>query len=126
MIAAVPGLNEYSHDDIWKAIGEIRSDASGSGGDSSDLKGPEWEIFTTPNPPQNWPDFMVSRVAAPHEFQSHLDYVVLAERLREVNALVGLAKARATGGGTRRQQSAATRTALERQPRMDTRHRGQR
>jgi hypothetical protein len=92
MTAAVPGLSEYSHDDIWKAIGELRSGASGSGDDSSDLKGPEWEIFTNPKPPQNWPDFMVSRVAAPREFQSHLGYVVLAERLREVNALVGFTR----------------------------------
>jgi hypothetical protein len=90
--AAVPGLGQHSHDEIWKAIEERRSASSGPGGDNSDLKRPEWEVFTDPNPPQNWPDFMVTRVQAPSGLQSHLDYVVLAERLREVNALVGFTR----------------------------------
>jgi MrfA Zn-binding domain len=89
--AAVPGLGEHSLDEIWEAIEELRSSTSGSG-DDNDLKGPEWEVFTSPKPPQNWPDFMVTRIEAPNGFKSHLDYVVLAERLREVNALVGFTR----------------------------------
>jgi hypothetical protein len=36
--------------------------------------------------------FLVRRVEAPREFRSYLDEVVLAERLREVNALIGFTR----------------------------------
>jgi hypothetical protein len=88
----LPGIAGYSHDEIWKAIDEIRSGAARADGETIDLKGPEWEAFTSPKPPQNWPDFLVTRVGPPQRFRSYLDYVVLAERLREVNALVGFTR----------------------------------
>jgi hypothetical protein len=75
-----------------EAIDEIRSGAARADGETIDLKGPEWEAFTSPKPPQNWPDFLVTRIGPPQRFGSYLDYVVLAERLREVNALVGFTR----------------------------------
>lgn len=84
-------LSDFKPDEIWKALETIRS---GEGADEipQDLKTPEWAAFTSPNPPQNWPDFMVARVAAPRGFEPKFDFSVIAERLREVNALIGFTR----------------------------------
>lgn len=86
------GLSEYEPAEIWKALEQVRQSKDGAGGGPADLKGPEWNMFTDTNPPQNWPDFMVTRVQPPADFRSRLEYVTLAERLREVNALVGFTR----------------------------------
>lgn len=85
------GLNEYKAEEIWQALDQIRCGEGGARA-QEDLKGPEWEVFTAPKPPQNWPDFMVTRVEAPTEFRRQIEYVILTERLREVNALVGFTR----------------------------------
>jgi hypothetical protein len=85
------GLAEYKVDEIWTALQALRG---GGGGEEEppDLKKPEWDAFTSPNPPQNWPDFMVTRIAAPKGLEAKFDFTVVAERLREVNALIGFTR----------------------------------
>ena len=85
------GLGEYKADAIWAALQAMRG---GGGGEEEppDLKKPEWDAFTSPNPPQNWPDFMVTRIAAPKGLEAKFDFTVVAERLREVNALIGFTR----------------------------------
>jgi hypothetical protein len=84
-------LEEYEADEIWAALQAMRG---GGGGEEEppDLKKPEWDAFTSPNPPQNWPDFMVTRIAAPKGLEAKFDFTVVAERLREVNALIGFTR----------------------------------
>jgi hypothetical protein len=84
-------LADYKADEIWVALQAMRG---GGGGEQepSDLKRPEWDAFTSPNPPQNWPDFMVTRIAAPKGLESNFDITVVGERLREVNALIGFTR----------------------------------
>jgi hypothetical protein len=84
-------LGEYEADEIWAALQAMRG---GGGGEEEppDLKKPEWDAFTSPNPPQNWPDFMVTRIAAPKGLEAKFDFTVVAERLREVNALIGFTR----------------------------------
>lgn len=84
-------LAEYKPEEIWEALQALRSGGTGEEG-PPDLKIPEWEAFTSPNPPQNWPDFMVTRVVAPRGVESKFDFTVVAERLREVNALTGFTR----------------------------------
>ncbi len=84
------GLAEHKPQEVWDALQELRS--GGGGEEGVDLKKPEWEAFTSPNPPQNWPDFMVTRAAAPKGLESKFDFTVVAERLREVNALIGFTR----------------------------------
>lgn len=86
------GLGEFKPAEIWKALVELRSGAQGQQDTEETIKGPEWQAFTSPNPPQNWPDFMVTRVTVPPTLGKVFDYVVLAERLREVNALIGFTR----------------------------------
>lgn len=84
-------LGDYKADEIWAALQAMRG---GGGGEEEppDLKKPEWDAFTSPNPPQNWPDFMVTRIAAPKGLEAKVDFTVVAERLREVNALIGFTR----------------------------------
>lgn len=84
-------LGEYEIDEVWAALQALRGGGDGEQG-SPDLKRPEWEAFTSPKPPQNWPDFMVTRIVAPKGFDSKFDFTVVAERLREVNALIGFTR----------------------------------
>jgi hypothetical protein len=84
-------LSDYKASEIWAALQSIRG---GGGGEpeTTDLKKPEWDAFTNPNAPQNWPDFMTTRLEAPKGFASAFDFTVVAERLREVNALIGFTR----------------------------------
>ncbi len=84
-------LADYKADEIWVALQAMRGGGDGEQ-ESPDLKRPEWDAFTSPNPPQNWPDFMVTRINAPKGFESKFDFTVVAERLREVNALIGFTR----------------------------------
>jgi hypothetical protein len=84
-------LSDFKAEEIWEALERQR--AGGAKDEATrDLKGPEWEAFTSEDPPQNWPDFMVARVEAPKGLASQFDYAVVAERLREVNALIGFTR----------------------------------
>lgn len=90
----LPGISDFTLDEVWRVIEERRGGDGAAGGEQqeTDLKGPEWAVFTKPVPESDWPDFMVKRVEVPTDYQSDLHSVVLAERLREVNALIGFTR----------------------------------
>lgn len=85
------GLAGYKPEEIWEGLWTLRSGSTAEEG-LTDLKIPEWEAFTRSNPPQNWPDFMVARGVAPQGFEPQFDFTVVADRLREVNALIGFTR----------------------------------
>ena len=60
-----------------------------------DIKGPEWDVLISPNPPTDWPHFLSSKVNKPQTYSNVLDSVLLLERLREVNALIGYTRVEA-------------------------------
>ena len=55
------------------------------------LKGPEWDVFTDPKPPSS-DEFLLREVEVPRRYVGRIAQVRLAERLREVNALVGFTR----------------------------------
>lgn len=91
--SSLPGISEYSIDEIWDAI-----TAKKEGGDQSleqddlDIKRPEWEALTNASPRQDWPHFLANPVDAPTSFSTFFKRVLLVERLREVNALLGFTR----------------------------------
>jgi hypothetical protein len=85
-------LSEYTSSEIWTALQGLRCGDGGEEDQTPDLKEPEWGAFTSPNPRQSWPDFMVTRIGAPRGYESKFDFTVVAERLREVNALIGFTR----------------------------------
>ena len=100
--AQLPGIEAFTGDQVWEAI---RAHRDGIGGEEEvDLKGPEWAVLTSPTPPSDYPHFMSKEVAVPDGFEQYLSRVLLLERLREVNALLGFTRVESPdeGGGERR------------------------
>jgi hypothetical protein len=61
----------------------------------ADIKTPEWEVLTAPTPPTDWPHFLSRKTEVPSAYEHVLDSVLLLERLREVNALIGYTRVEA-------------------------------
>lgn len=92
----LPELQKYDLSEVWEAIQQKRD----GGGDpqtiyEGDIKTPEWEVLTAPELPTDWPHFLGKRIDPPVAFRHIIRSVVLVERLREVNALVGYTRVEA-------------------------------
>jgi hypothetical protein len=86
----------YSDDDIWGAIEKKKGGADASA-EASDIKTPEWKVFTNPDPSFVSRDFLLREVAPPTDYTQFFEKIVLAERLREVRALVGFTRIESPG-----------------------------
>ncbi len=96
--AQLPGIEAFDGAQVWAAIEEHRSGTSDDQG--FDLKGPEWDVLTAPTPPTDYPFFMSKEVDVPTGFEPYIARVLLLERLREVNALLGFTRVESpTEGG---------------------------
>lgn len=92
---ALPGIDKYSASAIWAAI---KAHRHGDGQDTvgeTDIKGPEWDVLTAADPPADYPHFMSKKVGTPAGFEKYIRRVLLLERLREVNALLGFTRVEA-------------------------------
>ena len=95
-----PGLSRltsYSDDDVWAAMENHRGsgEPEGSGREekaTTDILGPEWHQFTHPDEAPSSEDFLITETEPPGGFESQIERVVLAERLREVVALTGFTR----------------------------------
>jgi len=92
---ALPGIERFSKEEIWEAIEKKRSGASRVNFHFSDLKSPEWEVLTKPNPPTDFPHFLSEKTDIPPRYDSVIEEVLLMKRLREVNALIGFTRVEA-------------------------------
>ena len=91
-VHALGGLARWTNDELWGAIEQRRGrDAEPPSAEVS-LLIPEWEAFTQIRPVAPSPDFKLREVAPPQAFAALLGRVVLAERLREVRALLGFSR----------------------------------
>lgn len=92
---ALPGIDKHAAKAIWEVIQQFKSGGTGTGVTDADIKGPEWEVLTDPNPPTDWPHFLSKPVDVPKGYQEKIASVLLLERLREVNALLGFTRVEA-------------------------------
>lgn len=92
---ALPGIDKYSPAAIWAAIEVHRSGKRQEVVMEADIKGPEWDVLTETNPPTDYPHFMSKKVGTPIGFGALISRVLLLERLREVNALLGFTRVEA-------------------------------
>ena len=89
------GIGDHDPQAVWSAIEAHRNgDAPVTVGES-DIKGPEWDVLTQPNPPTDYPHFMSKTAGTPTAFGPYIKRVLLLERLREVNALMGFTRVEA-------------------------------
>jgi hypothetical protein len=92
----LPGLDQYEPEQVWQAILDKREGKlSSSIVSEADIKTPEWEVLTAPTPPTDWPHFLSRKTDVPPAYDDTLDNVLLLERLREVNALIGYTRVEA-------------------------------
>jgi hypothetical protein len=94
--SSLPGIEKFSVEDIWKTIVQQKAGQQESEPvTEDDLKRPEWTVLTDPKAPNNWPHFLTNQVAVPTAYAARIKTVLLLERLREVNALVGFTRVEA-------------------------------
>ena len=93
---SLPGIDKWDYREIWNAIQEKREDkTSNAVVTEGDIKTPEWNVLTADEPPTDWPYFMGRKADAPSAYRGRLADVLLLERLREVNALIGFTRVEA-------------------------------
>lgn len=85
------GIEKYEVESVWLAIQQYR-DGSDQVVEQADIKGPEWEVLSSANPPTDYPHFMSTPTAVPDGYKERISRVLLLERLREVNALIGFTR----------------------------------
>jgi len=96
---AVGELQEFakhSIDDIWQEI-QRRQAGSSESDITHDLRTPEWEVFSTADSSKNTKDFQLRPVPPPQGFEKWFTQVVLVERLREVQSLIGFTRIQSPG-----------------------------
>lgn len=91
-------FSDYSEAELWDAIQQKKAEGEeDSDTDVADLKTPEWEVFIDPDHAQRTKDFRLREVPPPSRFAKCFDKIVLAERLREVRALIGFTRIESPG-----------------------------
>jgi hypothetical protein len=69
-----------------------KTQVSSDTADVHDLKTPEWHVFTDPLAAEHSRDFQLRVVPPPGRYTPFFEHIVLAERLREVRALIGFTR----------------------------------
>ena len=100
-VGVLSAFDGFSDDLLWEAIEKKRASVeAGSDDDSSKvlkLKIDEWKVFSKPKPELNSKDFRLSEVDVPPGYEDKIEKVVLADRLRVVNALTGFTRVGSPG-----------------------------
>jgi len=84
-------LKQLSDEDLFEEIQRQRFESEGDG-DPVDIKIPEWDMFTNPDPTRMDSDFRLRESQVPTAFKDQIEKIVLVERLREVRALIGFTR----------------------------------
>ena len=87
------GIEAFDPNEIWKCI-ELKKNGEDEQAlvTEEDIKTPEWKVFTDPKVANDWPNFLSKQASVPPQFKEIIKNVLLLERLREVNALVGFTR----------------------------------
>ena len=85
-------LTQYTDDEIFDSIERRRDQEEDELEPDQDLKTPEWNAFSNPVGQPTSSDFSLEDESVPSSYTDTISAVVLAHRLREVNALVGFAR----------------------------------
>jgi hypothetical protein len=90
----------FSDEEIWTAIearGVETEESLTHDAEELDLRRPEWDVLSAPDAALNSKDFMLTPSPSPPRYAGEIAAVVLAERLREVSALIGFTRIRSSG-----------------------------
>ena len=85
-------LRSYGVNDVWAAIEKERKPKKAEAVTDEDIKVPEWNELISEKPIGKFPFFVCKKGVVPDVFKNEIRKVVLLERLRKVNALVGFTR----------------------------------
>ncbi len=90
-------FTDYSDEQIWEAVQDRAAGDGETAEGAINLREPEWAVFSDPAPELNGRDFRLRIVDSPPSYAALFEKVVLAERLREVGALIGFSRVESPG-----------------------------
>jgi hypothetical protein len=93
--ASLPGIDKYSATEIWEAVQAKKEGKESDIAQDADIKIPEWGVLTSEKEVIDWPNFYSRKADAPDAYKQLVAGVLLLERLREVNALIGYTRVEA-------------------------------
>lgn len=98
-IGQLSAFADFSDQELWEAIEAKKTKLQHGFPDDQlkDLKFPEWQVFTHPSPDIYSTDFFLTEVEPPPSYEKIIARVLLAERLREVRALIGFTRIESPG-----------------------------
>jgi hypothetical protein len=96
-IGQLQSFAQYTDEQIWEMLQRKRDGLLEATHEHTDLKGPEWEVFSCPDPSRNNDHLQLREVDPPSAYTTYFDKVVLVERLREVRALTGFTRIESPG-----------------------------
>jgi hypothetical protein len=100
-IGQLRAFADYSDAELWDAVEAKRNTTvTGESSQPADLIGPEWKVFSQPDPSLNSTDFHLTAARVPERYARFLSQVVLVDRLRVVRALVGFTRIASPGDFT--------------------------
>ena len=86
-------FSKYTDTEVWEAVEKKRSgSAADPKAEPTDMKSPEWAVFSNPGAARESKDFRLRSVEPPEGYETYFERIVLAEKLREVRALVGFTR----------------------------------
>ncbi len=91
-IGQLKDFGKFTDEDIWQAVEKKRQGGDQGTEEPSDLKSPEYTVFTNPAAAQKGTFFQLKAVDPPDDFAKYFEKVVLVEKLREVRALIGFTR----------------------------------
>jgi hypothetical protein len=91
-IGQLKDFGKYTDDDIWQAVEQKQQGDDQTVEEPSDLKSPEYSVFTNPASAQESRFFKLKTVDPPDDFARFFEKIVLVEKLREVRALIGFTR----------------------------------
>lgn len=96
-IGQLKDFASVSDAEIWAAVQKKKAGTGSEGTEPTDLKGPEWKVFTNPKSHEFSRDFKLRAVKPPNGYRRQFEKIVLVERLREVRALIGFTRIESPG-----------------------------
>jgi hypothetical protein len=96
-VGKLTAFAKYDDGQVWQALQKKRQGEEEPEHKATDLREPEWRVLSAPDPGRNSRDFQLREVQTPPSYRKHFEKVVLAERLREVRALIGFTRISSPG-----------------------------
>jgi hypothetical protein len=93
-IGQLGAFTTFALNDLWEAIQRKRAADQAQTADQAgiDLRAPEWLALSRPDPALKSSDFLLRVVEPPRKFADTIAQVVLVERLRAVETLIGFTR----------------------------------